>query len=57
MGGEREGVSVLGEGEAAKRERESEVEAVLSVEPDAGLETMTLRSWPEPKSRVQCLTD
>ena len=30
---------------------------MLSVEPDVGLSLMTLRSWPEPKSRVPRLTE
>lgn len=29
----------------------------LSMEPDTGLSLRTLRSWPELKSRVRCLTD
>ena len=29
----------------------------LSVEPDSRLDLMTLRSWPEPKSRVRGLTN
>ena len=29
----------------------------LSAEPEAGLDVMTLRSWPELKSRVKHLTD
>ena len=29
----------------------------LSVEPNVGLDPTTLRSWPEPKLRVSCLTD
>ena len=30
---------------------------LLSTEPDAGLDPMTLRWWPEPKSRAWCLTN
>ena len=29
----------------------------MSVKPDKGLDPRTLRSWPESKSRVGCLTD
>lgn len=39
------------------RERESQVDSALSVEHDMGLDLMTLRSWPELKSRVECLTN
>ena len=41
-GGERE----------RERERESYAGSTLSMEPDAGLDPMTLGSWPELKSRV-----
>ena len=34
------------------RERESEADYMLSAEPNAGLDPMSLGSWPEPKSRV-----
>ena len=37
-----------------KRERESQDNSVLSVEPNEGLDLTTLRSQPEPKPRVQC---
>ena len=30
---------------------------MLSMEHNAGLDLMTMRSWPEPKSRVGCSTD
>lgn len=29
----------------------------LTWEPDMGLSFITQRSWPEPKSRIRCLTD
>ena len=38
-------------------ERESESVFIPSAQPDMGLDFMTLRSRPEPKSRVRCLTD
>ena len=38
-------------------ERESQAGFLPSAEPDAGLDLMVLKSWPEPKSRVGCLTD
>ena len=39
-----------------ERERASQANSSLSIEPDMGLHLMTW-SWPEPKSRVGCLTD
>ena len=39
-----------------QRERESQADSALSMEPDLGLNLMTLRSWPELKSRGWCLT-
>ena len=45
-------VQGVGEGEG-----ESQADSTLSVEPIVGLDLMTLRSRPEPKSRVGCLTD
>ena len=39
-----------------ERETESEADSPLSLKPDAGLDLTTLRSLPEPKSRVGCLT-
>ena len=38
-------------------EREFQADSELSVEPDAGLDLMTLRLGPEQKSRVGHLTD
>ena len=39
-------------------ERESQAGSMLSaVEPYAGLDPMTVRSQPEPKSRAGCLTN
>ena len=43
-----------GEGEDEKRE--SPADSPLSAEPEAGLNLTTLRSGPEPKSRVRHLT-
>ena len=37
--------------------RESQVDSLLSVELNTGLDLMTLRSLPEPKSRVRCSID
>ena len=39
-----------------RRGRKPQVDSVLNVESDAGLDLKTLRSQPEPKPRVQCLT-
>ena len=36
----------------AAGERDSEADSLLTAEPDP----RALRSWPEPKSRVRCLT-
>ena len=44
------------QGWEAEGRRESQADFMLSVEPDAGLNLMTLRSWLEPKSRGRCLT-
>ena len=38
-------------------EKESQASSVFSAEPNTGLSLMTVRSWPEPKSRVRYLTD
>ena len=40
--------------EERQEEREFQVGSMLSMEPNMGLNLMTLRSWPEPKSRVGC---
>ena len=40
-----------------EREREPPADSQLSTEPDARLDPMTPRSWPEPKSRVEHLTN
>ena len=48
----------MSEGEAEEeRERESQAGSMPSAEPDMGLDPMTARSWPEPKSRVRQLTE
>ena len=39
-----------------KKEKESEADSLLSTDPDAGLNPITLRSRPEPKSTVGHLT-
>ena len=39
-------------GAEAEAEGEGEADSPLSREPNAGLDPRTLRSWPEPKSRV-----
>ena len=41
----------------AEEERESQADSTLSVEPDMGLQHVTLRSWPQLKSRARCLTN
>lgn len=43
--------------EGQREERESQAGSLPSVEPNAGLILMTLRSRPEPKSRVELSTD
>ena len=53
---EREHASGVGEAEG-EGGRESQADSILSGEPDEGLDLMTLRSWPEPKSRAVHLTD
>ena len=40
-----------------ERERESQVGSTLIMEPNMGLNLTTVRSWPEPKSRVGHSTD
>ena len=45
------GRSLEGEGE-----REPQADSPLSTEPNLELNPRTLKSWPEPKSRVRCLT-
>ena len=40
----------------SEREREFQADATLSIEPDTGLNLMTLRSRPELKPRVRSLT-
>ena len=46
-----------GRGEQRKRERETQADSVLSVEPNTGLDLMTLRSWPELIPRIRRSTD
>ena len=48
---EREGMSEQGEGQ-----RERDKQTLLSLEPDTGLGPMALRSGPDLKPRVRCLT-
>ena len=38
-------------------ERESQADFPLSMEPDMGLDLMTLRSQPELKPRIRCSTN
>ena len=44
-------------GAEGEGEREFQTGSMFSTEPDMGLDLKTLRSLPEPKSRVGCLTD
>ena len=53
---ERERVHMYQKG-VGGRGRKSRADFPLSVEPNTGLNLMTLRSEPELKSRVRCLTD
>ena len=39
-------------GREKERERESQAGSIPSIEPDAGLDPTTVRSSPEPKSRI-----
>ena len=44
----------------AEREGEKKIPSRLcavSAEPDVGLDSQTMSSWPEPKSSVGCLTN
>ena len=43
--------------EEGQREREIQAVSMLSTEPHVGLKLSTLRSWPEPKPSVGCLTN
>ena len=52
-GGRAEGGS---EGGVRDRERESSAVSMPSMDPNLGLDLTTMRSWPEPKSKVGCLT-
>ena len=46
-----------GEGQRDReKERESPANSLSSVEPDMGLDAMTQRLCPEPKSRIRHLT-
>ena len=47
----------VGGGAEREGERESQAGSRLSREPNAGLDSRTLGSWPEPKSRVRRSTD
>ena len=49
---EREGGRAEEVGGGRVRWRESQTDSLLSTEPVVGLDPMTLRSWPEQKSRV-----
>lgn len=50
-------VSRGGRGVEGEGERESQADFMPSAEPNMRLDPTTLRSWPEPKSRVGCLTE
>ena len=39
-------------GEGAEEDRETQASSTVSMEPDEGLNPMTLELWPELKSRV-----
>ena len=54
----REGAEGGGAGRGEREGgRESEAGSILSIEPGAGLNPMTLGPLPEPKTRVRCSTD
>ena len=40
-----------------EREKEPEADSTLTMEPNTGLDLMTLKSWPELKPRVRSLTN
>ena len=46
-----------GHKQEGQRERENLKQAVLSMEPDTGLDFMNPISWPKLKAWVRCLTD
>ena len=54
---ETESMSRRGRERGIQRERESQVNSLLSTEHDMGLDLMTLRSGPELKLRVGHLTN
>ena len=43
--------------EGQRQKKNAQADSLLSIEPDAGLNSRTPRSWPEPKSRVENLTN
>ena len=45
------------DGGAKREEREYQVGSMPSTETTVGLHPTTLRAWPEPKSRVGCITN
>ena len=47
----------VGRGREREEERESQVGSTPSTEHEEGLDFMTVRSRPEPKSRVGCSTN
>ena len=54
---ERKHTSEWGRGQKGEGERESQTGSTFSAEPDVRLNLTTMRSCPEPKSRVGHLTD
>lgn len=44
-------------GAEGKGMKESQPDSAMSADPDAGLDLSSLKSQPEPKSRVEHLTD
>ena len=46
-----------GKGRDRWREKIPSRLCAVSAEPDVGLDSQTMSSWPEPKSSVGCLTD
>ena len=54
---ERERESTNRGGAEGEGERSSQAGSLPSVEPDVGFHLTNVRSWPEPKSRVEHLTE
>ena len=54
---ERAHTSKLKEGQKENESRNPQADSLLNLKPHTGLHLVTLRSWPELKSRIICLTN